>query len=33
MKFAFDEEKVSVADAEKAIAALGFEVKGSEVKD
>jgi copper chaperone len=33
VKFDFDEEKVSVADAEKAIAALGFEVKNSQVKD
>lgn len=33
VKFEFDEEKVSVADAEKAITALGFEVMGSEVKD
>ncbi|NLY88069.1 MAG: metal-binding protein [Firmicutes bacterium] len=33
VKFDFDEEKVSVADAEKAIAALGFEVKGSQVKN
>ncbi|NLW08529.1 MAG: metal-binding protein [Firmicutes bacterium] len=32
VKFDFDEEKVSVADAEKAIAALGFEVKSSQVK-
>ena len=33
VKFDFDEEKVSVADAEKAIAALGFEFKGSQVKN
>ncbi|NLZ44206.1 MAG: metal-binding protein [Clostridia bacterium] len=33
VKFEFDEGKVSVADAEKAITALGFEVKNSQVKD
>ena len=32
-KFDFDAEKVSVDDAEKAITALGYEVKKSQVKD
>lgn len=33
VKFDFDAEKVSVDDAEKAITALGYEVKKSQVKD
>ena len=33
VKFDFDAEKVSVEDAEKAIAALGYEVKKSQVKE
>lgn len=33
VKFDFDAEKVSVEDAEKAITALGYEVKKSQVKD
>ena len=32
VKFEFDDEKVSVQDVEKAIAALGYEVKKSQVK-
>lgn len=31
-KFDFDEEKLSVEDVEKAITALGYEVKKSQVK-
>jgi copper chaperone len=31
-KFDFDDEKLSVDDAEKAITALGYEVKKSQVK-
>ncbi len=33
VKFDFDSEKVSVEDVEKAITALGYEVKKSQVKD
>jgi copper chaperone len=32
VKFDFDAEKLSVQDVEKAIAALGYEVKSSQVK-
>ncbi len=32
-KFDFDDEKLSVEDAEKAITALGYEVKKSQVKE
>ena len=32
VKFEFDDEKLSVQDVEKAIAALGYEVKKSQVK-
>lgn len=32
VKFDFDDEKLSVKDAEKAIIALGYEVKKSQVK-
>ena len=32
VKFDFDEGKLSVEDAEKAITALGYEVKKSQVK-
>lgn len=32
VKFDFDEEKLSVEDVEKAITALGYEVKKSQVK-
>jgi len=32
VKFDFDDEKLSVKDAEKAIVALGYEVKKSQVK-
>jgi copper chaperone len=32
VKFDFDDEKLSVQDAEKAITALGYEVKKSQVK-
>jgi copper chaperone len=31
-KFDFDEEKISIEDVEKAISALGFVVKKSQVK-
>ena len=31
-KFNFDDEKLSVEDADKAITALGYEVKRSQVK-
>lgn len=33
VKFDFDEEKVSIGDVEKAITAMGYEVKKSQVKD
>jgi len=33
VKFDFNSEKISVEDVEKAIAALGYEVKKSQVKD
>ncbi|NLM52994.1 MAG: metal-binding protein [Firmicutes bacterium] len=33
LKFAFDEGKLAVEDVEKAITALGYEVKKSQVKD
>ena len=33
VKFDFDVEKLSVDDVEKAITALGYEVKKSQVKD
>lgn len=32
VKFEFDDEKLSVQDVEKAITALGYEVKKSQVK-
>lgn len=32
VKFNFDDEKLSVQDVEKAITALGYEVKKSQVK-
>ncbi len=32
-KFEFDDEKLSVEDVEKAITALGYEVKKSKVKE
>lgn len=32
VKFDFDDEKLSVEDVEKAITALGYEVKKSQVK-
>ena len=32
VKFDFDDEKLSVQDVEKAITALGYEVKKSQVK-
>ena len=32
VEFEFDDEKLSVQDVEKAIAALGYEVKKSQVK-
>lgn len=32
VKFEFDDEKLSVQDVEKAIAALGYKVKKSQVK-
>lgn len=32
VKFNFDEEKLSVGDVERAITALGYEVKKSQVK-
>ncbi len=32
VKFDFDEEKISIEDVEKAISALGFVVKKSQVK-
>jgi len=33
MKFDFDAEKLSLEDVEKAITALGYEVKKSQAKD
>jgi len=33
VKFDFDDEKLSLEDAEKAIAVLGFEVKKSQATD
>ena len=33
VKFDFDDEKLSIQDVEKAITALGYEVKKSQVKD
>lgn len=33
VKFDFDDEKTAVADIEKAISALGYDVKKSQVKD
>lgn len=33
LKFDFDPARLSVADAEKAVTALGYEVKKTQVKD
>ena len=33
LKLDFDDEKLSVEDVEKAVTALGYEVKKSHVKD
>ncbi|HOC30406.1 MAG TPA: cation transporter [Treponemataceae bacterium] len=33
LKFDFDAEKIAVSDVEKAVTALGYEVKKSQVKD
>lgn len=33
VKFDFDAEKISIEDVEKAITALGYEVKKSQVRD